>query len=261
MFFSSSGFCCKSGFISSTTRYWFNCVNMIEIWRWPKASYSVSSIICGVMPKRDAVLRSITSCRLQAAVLLIAGDVAQFGSACSLSRNRGTQIASSFGVGVFQTVLKLRAADAILHRQILHRLHEERDALHLGQFGLQAADDVAGADLAVFERLQVDLNASAVERRVGAVDADEGRQALHRRDPSRITLASACWRLRHGREGNRLRRFGDAQNHAGVLHREEALGDDPEQIDGRRQRCQRPPAASSAGAAAPRVKRPAVKAR
>ena len=51
----------NSGLTSSTTRYWFNCVNMIEICRWPKASYSVSSIICGVMPSREAVSRSITT--------------------------------------------------------------------------------------------------------------------------------------------------------------------------------------------------------
>ena len=28
----------KVGWDSSTTRYWFNCVNMVEICRWPKAS-------------------------------------------------------------------------------------------------------------------------------------------------------------------------------------------------------------------------------
>ncbi len=28
----------KAGLFSSTTRYWLSCVNMVEIWRWPKAS-------------------------------------------------------------------------------------------------------------------------------------------------------------------------------------------------------------------------------
>ena len=63
---------------------------------------------------------------------------------------------------------------------------------------------------------------------------------------------SCCWRSRHGREGNRLRRFRDAQNHAGILHREKSLGND-HRTDKMvaRQRGQRPPAASSADAAAP----------
>src|SRR5438132_4182844 len=34
---------------------------MIATWRWPKASLSVSSMSCGVMPRREAVARSITS--------------------------------------------------------------------------------------------------------------------------------------------------------------------------------------------------------
>ena len=28
----------KAGATSSTTRYWFSSVKMVEIWRWPKAS-------------------------------------------------------------------------------------------------------------------------------------------------------------------------------------------------------------------------------
>ncbi len=35
-------------------KYWVIC-------RWPNASYSVSSITCGWMPKRDAWSRSIVS--------------------------------------------------------------------------------------------------------------------------------------------------------------------------------------------------------
>ena len=49
----------------------------------------------------------------------------------------------------------------------------------------------------------------------------------------RMTLASSCWRSRHAVEGDRLRRLGDAQDHAGVLDREEAFGDDDVEQDGR----------------------------
>ena len=57
---------------------------------------------------------------------------------------------------------------------------------------LQAPDHVAGADFAVRERLQIDLHAAAVERRVGAVDADERREAFDRRDPSKSPDVTLC---------------------------------------------------------------------
>ena len=99
----------------------------------------------------------------------------------AVRRSRGAQTVKLLAVGIFEAVLVLRPADAILDRQVLHRLHVQRDAVDLGQLRLQAADHVAGADLPRFERLQVDLDAAAVQRRVGAVDADERRQALDRR--------------------------------------------------------------------------------
>ena len=51
----------NSGAASSTTRYWFICVKIVEIWRWPNASYSVSSIVCTGTPSRLAFSRSIVS--------------------------------------------------------------------------------------------------------------------------------------------------------------------------------------------------------
>jgi hypothetical protein len=40
----------------------------------------------------------------------------------------------------------LGPAHPVFHRQILNRLHEERDAIDLRKLWLQATDDVAGAD-------------------------------------------------------------------------------------------------------------------
>jgi hypothetical protein len=40
--------------------------------------------------------------------------------------------------GIFERVLILGAADAVFHRQVLHRLHVERDALTCRELGLQA---------------------------------------------------------------------------------------------------------------------------
>ena len=117
----------------------------------------------------------------QALHLLIAGHVAQFRQLLQLlehSRREGIQLVH---VRIFERVLELRAAHAVFHRQILHRLHEQRDAGHLGQLRLQAANHVAGTDLSLVERFQVDQNASAVQRRVGAVDSDERRKTLDRR--------------------------------------------------------------------------------
>ena len=162
---------------------------------------------------------------LQPLVLLVAGDVAQLRQRLQLVDELAAPSRQFLGVRVFQAVLELRAADAVFDRQVLHRLHEQRDALDLGQLRLEPADHVAGVDLPLLERLEVDLDAAAVERGVGAVDADERREALDRR-VLQDHLRQLLLPLGHGVEGDRLRRFGDAQDHAGVLHREEALGDD-----------------------------------
>ena len=71
--------------------------------------------------------------------------------------------------------------------------------------------------------LEVDQQAAAVERRVGAVDADEGGQAVDvgiLEDGGGQRLLP----LRHGGVGDALRRLGNALDEAGVLDREEALG-------------------------------------
>ena len=79
------------------------------------------------MPNREAVSRSIAR-RLRAPGLLIGGDVGSAGSRRSALDKLGAHAASSAASGMLQAVLVLRAADAILDRQILHRLHVQRDA-------------------------------------------------------------------------------------------------------------------------------------
>ena len=137
------------------------------------------------------------------------------------------------GVGVFERVLELGAADAVFDGQVLQRLEEELDAVDVGDLGLQAADDLGGGDLALVERLEGDLDAAGVERGVGAVDADEGGDVVDsgilQNDVDEPLLP-----LGHIGEADGLRRFADAEDHAGVLHREEALGHDDEEQDGGR---------------------------
>ena len=103
---------------------------------------------------------------------------------------------------------------------------------------------------ALVERLQIDLNAAAVQRRVDAIDADERREAFHCRvlqNHVRQSLLAS----RHVAERRRLRRLRNAQNDAGILHREKALGHDDEEKDGDHQRGRPSPAAWRFGAAEP----------
>ena len=99
---------------------------------------------------------------------------------------------------------------------------------------MQAADDRHGADLALLERFQIDLDAPAVDGRIGPVDADEGRQALDRR-VLQNHLGEGLLAFGHGREGDGLRRLGNAQDDASILHGEKALGHDDIEPDRRHQ--------------------------
>ena len=126
-------------------------------------------------------------------------------------------------VGIFQRVLVLGAADAVIDREILHRLHVERDAGDLGQLRLQAADDLGGGDFAHVERLEVDLDASAVERGVGAIGPDERRKAIDRRIVQQ-DLGQLLLLFGHGVKGSGCGGLRDALDEARVLGREEALG-------------------------------------
>ena len=161
---------------------------------------------------------------LEPGVLLVAGHVPQLGDGREALHEAGHPLAQLLGIGILHRVLVLGAADAVLHREVLHGLKVEANAFHLGQLGLEPVDDFAGAEAAILQGLEVDLDAAAVEGGVGAVDADEGGQAFHGgilQDLSGQRLLP----LGHGGEGNRLRGLGDAQKHARVLDREEALGD------------------------------------
>ena len=116
---------------------------------------------------------------------------------------RSDQMRELGGVGVLERVLVLGAADAIFDGEILQRLEEALNAVDLRDPGLQAADDVGGAGFAGFAVAQVDLDAAAVERHVGAVDADKGGDAFDvgilEDDAGELLLAGG-----HGAEGDGL---------------------------------------------------------
>ena len=114
----------------------------------------------------------------QAQVLLVACHVAQFRPFLQLGDHLRGEVIQFLRIGIFERVLELGAAYPVLHRQVLHRLHEQGDAGNPGQCRLQAANHVAGADLSLLERLQVDENAPAIHRCVRAIDADERGEAV-----------------------------------------------------------------------------------
>ena len=101
------------------------------------------STVAGVMPKRAAVARSITRLTRQPLLLQVAGDVGEIAATgCSRCTSFGTQVVEFRRVGVLQHELVLRAADVGVDRQVLHRLHVERDAGDVRRLLLQPADDL-----------------------------------------------------------------------------------------------------------------------
>ena len=116
------------------------------------------------------------------------------------------------------------AADARIDRQILHRLHIELDAVHRrGGSQLEPADDLSDRRLARAGRLQLDQKPSAVQRHIGAVDADEGTEVgdigiLADDVPERPLSVG------HRGEGNFLARLRNPLDRPRVLQRKKSLG-------------------------------------
>src|SRR5262245_45566150 len=91
------------------------------------------------------------------------------------------------------------------------------------QSRLQAADDIDSTDMPLFERPQVDLDAPAVNRCIGPINTDEGRQALDC-EILQYHLDEDLLAFRHSSEGYDLWDLGNTQDNTSILHREEALG-------------------------------------
>ena len=187
------------------------------------------SVIQGIVDSADAdaqTRRGVTvdvQKHLQATVLQVAGHVGQFrllAQRLDQTRRPGFQ---QLAVGRLQGELELGTADAILDGQVLHRLHEQLDTGNLRQLRTQTLDYLTGGDVAFGVGFQVDQQTAAVERRIVAIHANRRGQAGHRRI-TQDDIRQALLTLAHGGKGDRLRRLGNTLDHAGVLHREEALG-------------------------------------
>ena len=85
--------------------------------------------------------------------LLIGGDIFQFRQLLQPNNETVGPVIQFIGIGVFERVLVLRAAHPIVHRNVLHRLHEQLDSLNLAHSGVEPADQVRRAYLSLVERL------------------------------------------------------------------------------------------------------------
>ena len=119
-------------------------------------------------------------CR-QPFVLPVAADVGKLRQGVKLIYQLRHPGAERVQRGGLQRELVLRAADLGINGQILNRLQVKLNARHPRDGVLQTLNDGVDAIVAFIQRLEVDLQTRAVERRVGAVDAHVGGQALYRR--------------------------------------------------------------------------------
>ena len=77
---------------------------------------------------------------LQSLVLLVEATSRNCGNDFSLSISLRSPLGEFLRVGIFDRILILRPAHAVFHRQVLHRLHEQRDPIHLRELRLQAGE-------------------------------------------------------------------------------------------------------------------------
>ena len=133
-------------------------------------------MVAAVTPKRAAVSRSISICAVSPLSVKLVETLLSSGARLQPVQQRRDPGLEGRAACGFEDELVLRAANRRVDGQILHRLQRQRDAAHLSCRVPQARHDVLDAVAALILRLQVDQKAAGIERGVGAVDADEGRQ-------------------------------------------------------------------------------------
>ena len=105
--------------------------------------------------------------------MLVCDDIRQFRQLAELRCevvNNGIQLVL---IGIFERVLIFGAADRIIDGQVLNRLHVKLDAGYIIELWAKTGYDAEGVDAPIVQRLEIDLNAPAVERCVRAIGADK----------------------------------------------------------------------------------------
>ena len=194
-------------------------------------------------PRRDAepaaASRSISTkaCRPWSCRSLATS--ASCGSCRRRSTSFGTHVRSSSTSAILERELVLRAADAVLDGQVLHRLHVERDARRR-RASSRCSRRMISARVA--SRSPCGLRLISMRPLLSvelAPSTPMNDDRLSTAGSSRIDRGQRLLPLGHRRERDRLRRLGDALDHAGVLHREEALRHHDVEHHGQRQRAER----------------------
>src|SRR5215510_7367035 len=111
---------------------------------------------------------------LQCAGLEVTGHIAQRRYRAQLLNDLRNPVVQFVNIGILEAVLVLRPADAVFNRQLLHRLHVQRDSSYTCQIRLKTANDIAGVNSSLIKRLEIDLNASGVDGEIRSVDTDKG---------------------------------------------------------------------------------------
>ena len=130
--------------------------------------------------------------------LLIARDIreARAASACARACARD-HVGELDRVGVFERVLELRAADARVDLQVLHRLQVHGDAAYGREPRAQTLDDFVGARSALAARFQGDRRAARCSS-VGLVPSEPmNDDTVATSGSCRITSARSRCRERH----------------------------------------------------------------
>ena len=163
----------------------------------------MSSISCGVMPKRAALVA--VDRRASACVPPVCWSVAtsrSCGSVCSFARSFGAQSFELGDVGVLQRVLELRAGDAAADVDVLRRLQEQRARPRPWRAcGRRRAMICMRRCLALVARLQRDEQAPVVASALPMppivhADAGDVRDRLRRSRAERAPAAAPSRRTR-----------------------------------------------------------------
>src|SRR5579863_6928834 len=107
----------------------------------------------------------------QAIELLVRRDVRKLWPLLQALEQLAHHGGELIGIGILERVLVLSATDTVVNGQILDRLHVKLDARHLIELRSQTPDDIGGGDPTLCERLEIDLNAAAVQGSVGSIGA------------------------------------------------------------------------------------------
>ena len=192
------------------------------------------------MPKLDATSTVDGHVQARSGVLLIGGYVDNSGNAPELFQENGRPVIEFVGVGIGQGILILGLGQSRADGDVLRGLHVQGDALDRRKLGAEPGDHLVRICLALVLRLERNEHPSLVESG-GAPPIWAPTEAMA--GSFRTVSITASIALDHCRIGDVLRRFRNAGDHAGILLREEALGDDHVEIagetDGEKHRHQR----------------------